>query len=54
MIIPIVMIGMVGPKNTIPEGLENSPLDGYLTKSCNAEDVLNLIKKLIATTFIEN
>jgi DNA-binding NarL/FixJ family response regulator len=45
--IPIIMVTMRQEKDTIPDGLEGSSLDGFLTKASSAEDILDLIQALI-------
>ena len=52
--IPIIMVTMRLEKDTIPDGLIGSPLDGFLTKASSAEDILELIQTLIPPAFSEN
>ena len=52
--IPILMVTMVEMKSILSEGLENSPLDGYLTKAASTDEILELIQKFIPRVFSEN
>lgn len=52
--IPIVMVTMRQEKDTIPDGLEGSPLDGFLGKNSDSDTILDLIKTLIPSIFSEN
>lgn len=52
--IPIIMVTMRQEKDTIPDGLAGSPLDGFLTKASSAEDILDFIQTLIPPAFSKN
>ena len=45
--IPIIMVTMRQERDTIPDGLESSPLDGFLAKASSTDDILYVIENLL-------
>ena len=45
--VPVVMVAMVERCTAIPQGLENSPLDGFFNKNVTADNILDFISSLL-------
>jgi|SRR5579863_1409308 len=52
--IPILMVTMRQEVDTISDGLDGSPLDGFLGKNSDSDAILDMIKTLISPIFSEN